>query len=67
MHVTVLNFAAEPVTGTVRSEHLVPGSRVTDMFTDKEVGVVDDLHAFVVELEPHQGHSLLLEGPAEPR
>ncbi|MFC5948415.1 maltose alpha-D-glucosyltransferase [Pseudonocardia lutea] len=66
-HVTVLNFAAEPVTGTVRSEHLVPGSRVTDMFTDKEVGVVDDLRAFVVELEPHQGHSLLLEVPAEPR
>jgi len=63
-HVTVLNFAAEAVTGTVRSEHLVPGSRVIDMFTEKEVGVVDDLQAFVVELEPHQGHSLLLELPS---
>ena len=62
-HVTVLNFAAEPVVGTVRSEHLVPGSRVVDMFTDKEVTTVDDLRAFTVELEPHQGHSLLLERP----
>ncbi|GAA1836602.1 maltose alpha-D-glucosyltransferase [Pseudonocardia ailaonensis] len=62
-HVTVLNFAAEPVTGTVRSEHLVPGSRVVDMFTEKEVGQVDDLKAFTVDLEPHQGHSLLLELP----
>jgi len=64
-HVTVLNFAAEPVNGTIRSEHLVPGSRVLDMFTDKEVGVVDDLCAFTVELEPHQGHSLLLELPGQ--
>ncbi|SDF26119.1 maltose alpha-D-glucosyltransferase [Pseudonocardia oroxyli] len=62
-HVTVLNFSPEAVTGTIRSEHLMPGSRVVDMFTEKEAGVVDDLRAFLVELEPHQGHSFLLELP----
>jgi trehalose synthase len=62
---TVLNFANEDVTATVRSEHLLPGSVVTDMFTDREVGVVDDLLGFTIDLEPHQGHSLLVEAPAE--
>ncbi|QJY48267.1 maltose alpha-D-glucosyltransferase [Pseudonocardia broussonetiae] len=61
LHLTVLNFSGEPVTGTVRSEHLVPGAVVTDMFTDRTVGTVDDLHAFSVEMEPHQGHSLLVQ------
>ncbi len=63
LHVSVLNFAAEPVSGTVRSEHLPPGARVTDMFNDQPVGVVDDLHGFAVELEPHQGHALLVSLP----
>ncbi|MCX6464074.1 MAG: maltose alpha-D-glucosyltransferase, partial [Pseudonocardiales bacterium] len=63
MHVSVLNFAGEPVTGTVRSEHLPPGAAVTDMFNDQPVGVVDDLHGFAVELEPHQGHALLVTLP----
>ena len=35
---TVLNFANEPIAGTVRSEHLVPGSAVTDMFDDDRGG-----------------------------
>lgn len=61
LHLTVLNFSGEPVTGTVRSEHLVPGAVVTDMFTDRTVGTVDDLHAFSVDMEPHQGHSLLVQ------
>ena len=39
---TVLNFANEPIAGTVRSEHLVPGSAVTDMFHDNVVATVDD-------------------------
>jgi trehalose synthase len=63
LHVSVLNFAAEPVTGTVRSEFLPPGAAVTDMFNDQPVGVVDDLHGFAVELEPHQGHALLVHLP----
>ena len=60
LHLTVLNFSDEHVTGTVRSEHLMPGSEVSDMFTSKPVASVDDLHSFVVDLEPHQGHSLLV-------
>jgi trehalose synthase len=60
---TVLNFAGEPVTATVRSEVLVPGSSVTDMFTQEPVGVVDDLHAFTVDHNAHQGHALLVEAP----
>jgi len=63
LHLTVLNFADEPVTGTVRSEHLVPGSAVSDMFTSRPVGTVDDLNSVVVELESHQGHSFLVERP----
>ncbi|AEA26226.1 maltose alpha-D-glucosyltransferase [Pseudonocardia benzenivorans] len=63
LHVGVLNFANEDVTATVRSEHLLPGSVVTDMFTDREVGVVDDLLGFTIDLEPHQGHSLLVTAP----
>jgi hypothetical protein len=33
------------------------------MFTGEEVGVVDDLNSFAVELHPHQGASLLVEQP----
>jgi trehalose synthase len=62
---TVLNFAGEPVTATVRSEVLVPGSSVTDMFTQEPVGVVDDLHAFTVDHNAHQGHALLVEAPRD--
>lgn len=65
VHLTVLNFADEQITGTVRSEHLVPGRGISDMFTSRTVGTVDDLHSFVVELEPHQGHSFLVERPAD--
>jgi trehalose synthase len=61
---TVLNFAAEPFTATVRSEVLEPGSTVIDMFTQETVGVVDDLHAFAVPIDGHQGHALLVEAPA---
>ncbi len=66
LHLSVLNFAAEHVTATVRSEHLVPGAVVTDMFNDQRVGVVDDLRGFAVELEPHQGHALLVTLPPAP-
>ncbi|GAA2544778.1 maltose alpha-D-glucosyltransferase [Pseudonocardia hydrocarbonoxydans] len=68
LHLTVLNFSGEPVTGTVRSEYLTPGAQVSDMFTDRPLGTVDDLHAFSVDMEPHQGHSLLVQrgGTAHP-
>ena len=62
-HLTVLNFSAESVSGTVRSVHLMPGSTVSDMFTSRTVATVDDLQSFSVDMEPHQGHSLLVQLP----
>ena len=47
------------------SEALVPGSVLVDMFTDEEVGEVDDLHSFAVKLEPHEGRSLLVLCPGD--
>ena len=58
---TILNFANEDIAGTVRSEHLPPGGEVSDMFTGKPVGTVDDLHSFAVEMPRHHGMSLLVE------
>jgi trehalose synthase len=58
---TLLNFSGEDIAGTVRSEHLPPGSHVMDMFTGKTVGTVDDLHSFAVEMPRHHGMSLLVE------
>jgi trehalose synthase len=64
LQLTVLNFANEDIAGTVRSEHLTPGSVVSDMFTGKELMTVDDLSSCHVELEPHQGMSLLVQRSA---
>ena len=61
---TVLNFANEPIAGTVRSEQLPPGGQVSDMFTGHGVATVDDLHSFALELGSHQGMSLLVEAPS---
>ncbi len=63
--VTVLNFSAHAISGSVISEHLVPGSVLVDMFTDEEVGEVDDLHTFAISLEPHEGKSLLVLCPGD--
>ena len=60
---TVLTFANEQIAGTVRSKKLPRGARVSDMFTGGEVGVVDDLNSFAMELPPHHGASLLVEVP----
>ncbi len=67
--VTILNFASDPIVGTINSAHLVPGSVVVDMFTDEVLGEVDDLHSFSITLEEHQGQSLLVTqvATAEPR
>ena len=64
--VTVLNFGGEPIVGTVRSEHLLPGAEVIDMFTDDRLGLVDDLNSFSVQLDAYQGLALLLLPPPEP-
>jgi len=63
---TVLNFANEDIAGTVRSEHLPPGSQVSDMFSGTPIATVDDLHSFAVEMPPHHGMSLLVEAPPVP-
>jgi trehalose synthase len=63
--VTVLNFSADAISGTVRSDHLVPGSLLVDMFTDAELGEVDDLNSFSVSLGPHEGRSLLVLCPGD--
>jgi trehalose synthase len=64
--VTVLNFSADPIVGTISSAHLAPGSVVLDMFTNLFVGEVDDLHSFHITLEGHQGRSLFVSEPPEP-
>lgn len=62
--VTVLNFAAEQVEGTVRSEHLAPQSSVRDAATGETIGHVDDLQSFSVSLPAYGALFLLLEEPA---
>jgi trehalose synthase len=58
LQLTVLNFSGEEISGSVRSEHLPAGARVENMFTDEEIGIVDDLHSFALTLAPYQGTSL---------
>ncbi len=61
LQVTVLNFAAEPTEGTVRSERLVPGSAVVDAATGETVGRVDDLCSFSVALPAYGAMFLMLQ------
>jgi len=63
--VTVLNFSAQSVSGSVQSEYLVPGSVLVDMFTDQEIGEIDDLYTFPITLGPHEGKSLLVLCPGD--
>ncbi len=60
LQITVLNFSAESLTGSVRSEHLPGGATLTDMLTGEEIGTVDDLHSFSLTLEGYQGRSILV-------
>jgi trehalose synthase len=62
--VTVLNFSSEPTEGTVRSEHLAPGSEVTDAASGDVLGRVDDLYSFSVSL-PAYGAMFLVLQPEE--
>jgi trehalose synthase len=59
LQLTVLNFDSQPIAGRVTSEHLGPGSAVTDMVTGQVIAEVDPEHSFAVSLESHQGMSLL--------
>jgi maltose alpha-D-glucosyltransferase/alpha-amylase len=60
LQITVLNFSAETLTGSVRSEQLPAGAQLTDMLTGEELGTVDDLHSFSLTLEDYQGRSILV-------
>lgn len=62
LQVTVLNFTGEAVETTVRSAHLASRSTVTDATSNTEIGVVDDLGSFLVQLPPY-GRMFLLTGP----
>jgi trehalose synthase len=62
-HVTALNFSADEITGTIRSEHLVPGSAVQDLSSGEELGEVDDLNSFSVTLGNHDGLFLMVTPP----
>ncbi|MFS0865987.1 maltose alpha-D-glucosyltransferase [Microbacterium sp. 179-B 1A2 NHS] len=63
IQITVLNFSAESIDGTVRSECLLPRSEVTDAETGETVARVDDLQSFPLRLGPYQGRFLLLTPP----
>jgi trehalose synthase len=66
MQVTVLNFADRPIAARVTSDQLSAGAGVTDMVTDEEIAEVHEDRGFPVELQPHQGRSLLID-PARSR
>jgi trehalose synthase len=66
LEVTVLNFSGQDIAGTVRSEHLDYGARVSDVFSGEEVGLVDDLHSFYIQLAAYEGTALLVT-PAAPK
>lgn len=61
--VTVLNFSDQEIAGTVRSKALVPESTVTDAFSAEEIGTVDDLFSFHLQLGPYEGTALLVDAP----
>lgn len=63
LEVTVLNFSDQEIAGSIQSPHLVPGSTVHDLFSSEDVGQVDDLHSFFLELGPYQGTALVLREP----
>jgi maltose alpha-D-glucosyltransferase/alpha-amylase len=60
LQVTALNFSGEPITGSVRSEHLPAGATIVDMLSGEECAKVDDLHSFPLELQGYQGRALLV-------
>jgi hypothetical protein len=65
LQLTVLNFTGESILATVRSEQLPARRIVRDATTGEEVGTVDDLSSFPVQLEPYAGLFLLLDEEPE--
>jgi trehalose synthase len=66
-HALTLNFSNQRIWGTVQSPHLIPDSRVSDMFDRwEEETTVDALNSFHLALEPFEGFSLLIQPPVGP-
>jgi trehalose synthase len=66
-HALTLNFSNQRIWGTVQSPHLVPYSRVGDMFGGwEEETSVDALNSFHLTLGPFEGFSLLIQPPIGP-
>ncbi len=63
LQLTVLNFCGEYISGSINSEHLIPGSIVLDMSTNQQLAIIDDLNTFSLALMPYQGLSLLVTFP----
>ncbi|TQC46490.1 maltose alpha-D-glucosyltransferase [Rhodococcus sp. WS4] len=55
LEVTVLNFTSEEIAATVQSQFLPAGSPAVNLFTDEQIGTVDELHSFPVTLAPYEG------------
>jgi trehalose synthase len=61
LQVTALNFSGESISGIISSVHLPTGASVIDMTTEVQLAVTDGLHSFMINLDPYQGRSLLVE------
>ncbi|MBV6761288.1 MULTISPECIES: maltose alpha-D-glucosyltransferase [Rhodococcus] len=55
LEVTVLNFTSEEIAATVQSQFLPAGSPAVNLFTDEQIGTVDELHSFPITLAPYEG------------
>jgi trehalose synthase len=66
IQVTALNFSSTTVIGAAVCDHLTVGSTVTDMLTNTRLPDVGDGHTLRLNLQPHQGLSLLLTPPEPP-
>lgn len=55
LEVTVLNFTSEEIAATVQSQFLPAGSPAVNLFTDEQIGAVDELHSFPITLAPYEG------------
>ncbi|CAG7591553.1 maltose alpha-D-glucosyltransferase [Rhodococcus opacus] len=55
LEVTVLNFTSEEIAATVQSQFLPAGSPAVNLFTDEQIGTVDELHSFPISLAPYEG------------
>ena len=66
IQVTALNFSKHAISERVVSDYFSPAAAVIDMLTDARLGTIDQSRTCSVDLNPHQGMSLLIvPGSAE--